>query len=55
MFEKLGISSDELFLGGVFVEYPETTSESVERVSGKQRNNRSQDHAWLREIRLTEN
>lgn len=55
MFEKLGISSDELFLGGVFVEYPETTSESVERVSGKQRNNRSQDHAWLREIRLTGN
>ena len=54
MFEKLGINQDESFLSGVFVEYPSTLGESVERISGKQRNNRSQDHAWLREVQLNE-
>ncbi len=53
MFDRLGINRSELFLAGVFVEYPGTVDESVERVSGKQRNNRSQEHAWLREIQLT--
>ena len=55
MFDRLGINQSELFLGGIFVEYPGTVDESIDRVSGKQRNNRSQEYAWLREIQLTGN
>ncbi len=54
MFEKLGIDKGESFLGGIFVEYPSTLGEAIERVSGKQRNNRCQDQAWLREVQLEE-
>lgn len=54
MFDRLGVSQDESFLGGVFVEYPCSVGESIERIGGKQRGNRSQNHAWLREVRLKE-
>ena len=55
MFEKLGIKPNESFLSGVFVEYPDTQDEPMERVGGKQRSNRSIEHAWLREIQLKGN
>lgn len=52
MFEKLGISTSQRLLAALFVEYPETTGEPKERLAGKQRNNRSPDAQWLREIEL---
>ena len=51
MFEKLGIPTNERLLAALFIEYPETTGHPKERLPGKQRNNRSNDSQWLREIK----
>ena len=50
MFEKLGIATNQRLLAALFVEYPETTGESKERLPGKQRTNRSADAGWMRVI-----
>lgn len=53
MFERLGIPSCERLLAAVFVEFPETTAQPLERLAGKQRANRSKTHQWMREIELS--
>ena len=53
MFKRLGIGLKESLLAGVFVEYPETMTEPVQRVPGKQRENRSLAFEWLREVNVT--
>lgn len=50
MFDRLGVNSGERLLAAVFVEYPESQQSSLERLPGKQRSNRSEDAAWLRQI-----
>ena len=52
MFERLGISTSERLLAALFVEYPETVDDPKERLPGKQRNNRSPNFQWLREVEL---
>jgi len=52
MFEKLGIPTNQRLLAALFVEYPETISQPKERLPGKQRNNRSANSQWLREVEL---
>lgn len=53
MFQRLGISDCESLLAGVFVEYPETMDQLVQRVPGKQRENRSREFEWMREVKLS--
>ena len=53
MFEKLAINKNERLLAAVFVEYPETLDLPLERLPGKQRANRSENAAWLREVSLS--
>jgi len=52
MFEKLGIDLNQRLLAALFIEYPETTNHPKDRLPGKQRNNRSADSQWLREVKL---
>ena len=52
MFERLEIPAQERLLAAVFVEFPETNSQPLERIAGKQRANRSKTHQWMREISL---
>jgi len=52
MFDKLGISKNERLLAALFVEFPETRNEPMDRLPGKQRENRSKDSKWLSEIEL---
>lgn len=48
LFDHLGISSDERFLAGVFIEYPEMMDHSKQRKPGAHRDKRG-GH-WLREV-----
>ncbi|MEO0477208.1 MAG: nitroreductase family protein [Planctomycetota bacterium] len=50
LFEYLGFSSDERFLAGVFIEYPEMMEGSKQRKPGSHRDKRSV--GWVREVRL---
>lgn len=52
MFDRLDISPNESLLACVFVEYPESMTKLVQRVPGKQRENRSHEFEWLREVTL---
>ena len=52
MLEKLGIESNQRLLAALFVEYPQTTDQPKDRLPGKQRNNRSANSQWLREVTL---
>jgi nitroreductase len=53
MFEQLGIKGNESLLAAVFIEYPETMSQPIDRLAGKQRENRSAEAKWIREVRLS--
>lgn len=48
LFDYLGIPSNERFLAGIFIEYPEMMEGSKQRKPGAHREKRS--GAWLREI-----
>ena len=52
MFEKLGIDKAEKLLGAVFIDYGCATSDraSVEQISGKNRDSRTEFKKWTREI-----
>ncbi len=52
MFERLGINSTEQLLAAVFVEFPETMQQEIDRVPGKQRDKRSSEYRWIREPEL---
>lgn len=48
VFEHLGIPTSERLLAAVFVEYPETLGEPLDRLPGKHRDSRSD--GWIREV-----
>ena len=50
MFDYLGIPSNERFLAGLFIEYPEMMDDTKERKPGSHRDKRSGD--WVREVVL---
>ena len=55
MFQRLQIPSEERLLAAVFVEYPESISDTeleLQRLSGKQRDRRAPIEKWMREIEL---
>jgi nitroreductase len=52
MLDKLGIDLSERLLAAVFVEFPETMGQEIERVPGKQRDRRSLDYRWLDVVTL---
>jgi hypothetical protein len=51
LLERLGISGNERLLAAVFATYPGGSGDA-RTVHGKQRERRSRDHAWFREIRF---
>lgn len=50
MFARLEIPTTERLAAAVFVEYPESKSLNLERLSGKNRTKRSSASSWTREI-----
>ncbi|MEO1525958.1 MAG: nitroreductase family protein [Planctomycetota bacterium] len=50
VYSALGLSTDESLLGVIFVEYPGTLREPLERIPGKHREKRTD--RWIREIKL---
>lgn len=50
VFEKLGIPTNERFLAGIFIEYPEAQDADKARKPGAQRNARGT--GWIREVEI---
>ena len=50
MFEKLNIPSQEKLLAAVFVEFPESFEQPLQRLAGKHRANRASSDQWTRII-----